>query len=131
VPLLLPAAIFFIFTLAMASHLAIAAVLFLVAVIGAAGAYLIHATSDFVLTDRRVLTSEGWITRRSSEVRLAKIESLHLQQGPLGRLVGYGTLVLIGTGGTRKQLAGIEAAPEFHRRVQAAISAVRPAGAGT
>jgi len=46
-----------------------------------------------VITDQRLVVLEGILRRRSAGVRLARMSSLEVRQGVLGRLLGYGTLV--------------------------------------
>ena len=46
-----------------------------------------------VITNERVVVLEGVLRRRSAGVRLARMSSLEVRQGVLGRLLGYGTLV--------------------------------------
>ena len=57
-------------------------------------------------------------SRRSSEVLLNKIESIHVQQGLLGRKFNYGNIVVTGTGGSREVLAEIEKPFDFYRLLQ-------------
>ena len=91
---------------------------------GAAGivAYLSYASAEFGLTDKRVLAKTGWLHRRSHEMLLSKVASIHVDQGLVGRLLGFGTLVIVGTGGSPETLPGIEAPFEFRRRVHAQIA---------
>jgi uncharacterized membrane protein YdbT with pleckstrin-like domain len=100
----------------------LALIFFLCSVATGVGAYLSYATSEFGLTDRRVLAKVGWLHRRSSEVLLSKIESIQVDQGIGGRMLDYGTLVVTGTGGTREGLIGIESQFEFYKRVQMRIA---------
>lgn len=68
----------------------------------ALGAYLEIATSEFVVTNKRVFLKQGIMRRRSTELLLGKIESVNVEQGILGRLFDFGTIVSSGTGGTRQ-----------------------------
>ena len=87
--------------------------------------YLMLTTSEFGLTDRRVLAKVGWLSRRSIELLLNKVESVGVTQGIGGRLFDYGTVVLTGTGGTREPFKTIASPFEFRKRVQAQISLVQ------
>ncbi len=87
-----------------------------------------YTTTEFALTDRRVLAKVGWLWRQSREVLLLKIESLDVHQGPLGRLANYGTVVIAGTGGTRERFTGIAAPLDLRRRVQQQIELGRQTG---
>ncbi len=59
-----------------------------------------YLTSELVITDRRALIKVGFISRRSIEIFISKIESVDISQGILGRLFDYGTVTLRGTSGS-------------------------------
>ena len=50
----------------------------------------------FVVTTERVYLAQGSLRRRAKTVRLRAIDAVELEQTTLGRLLGYGT-VLVGT----------------------------------
>lgn len=56
---------------------------------------------EFAITNKRVMIKTGLITIRTFEVNHSKIESVHVDQGLLGRILGYGTITIVGSGGTR------------------------------
>ena len=87
-------------------------------------AYVKSVTSEFALTDRRVLMKVGWIRRRSVETLLGKVEAIVVEQGIGGRLLDYGTIVVTGTGGTRERFDRIAAPLDFRRQVQAQVAAI-------
>ena len=61
-----------------------------------------YRTSEFAVTNKRLIMKVGWVARRVLELNLHKIESVNVDQSLLGRLLGYGTITVIGTGGTRE-----------------------------
>jgi len=75
-----------------------------------------YTTSEFAITNKRVIIKVGFISRRTLEMNLAKIESINVSQGLLGRMLGYGTIVVIGTGGTKEAFAGIANLLEFRNK---------------
>lgn len=75
-------------------------------------------TSEFAITNKRIIIKVGLISRRTLEMNLNKIESVNVDQGILGRILGYGTIVVIGTGGTREPFASISNPIEFRKRFQ-------------
>jgi len=87
-------------------------------------AYVKYLTSEFAVTDRRVLMKVGWIRRRSVETLLGKVEAIAIEQGIGGRLLDYGTIVVTGTGGTRERFDRIAAPIDFRRQVQAQVAAI-------
>ncbi|HET9039594.1 MAG TPA: PH domain-containing protein, partial [Gemmatimonadales bacterium] len=80
-----------------------------------------YLSSDFAVTDKRVLARMGILHRQSLETLLSKIEGIGVEQDLWGRLLGFGTLTITGTGGTREALPGIPRPLEFRRQVQAQI----------
>lgn len=60
---------------------------------------LAYWTTVFTLTAMKLIRTEGWIARHTTEILLSKIESVHVHQSLFGRVLGYGTLAIQGTGG--------------------------------
>jgi len=71
---------------------------------GAAGSLIlinhliILMTTEIIVTSYRFVYKTGLIARNTQEVSLNKIEEITLHQSVWGRLLGYGQLVLRGTG---------------------------------
>jgi uncharacterized membrane protein YdbT with pleckstrin-like domain len=82
--------------------------------------YLKRRSSEFAVTDKRVIIKLGVLRTRSIELLLPKIEGITVTQSLGGRLFGYGEIVVIGTGGTQEPFAGIQAPLDFRQAVQAA-----------
>jgi uncharacterized membrane protein YdbT with pleckstrin-like domain len=79
-------------------------------------------TSEFAITDKRVLVKVGFIRRHTLELLLAKVETIGVDQGVCGRLLNYGTIIVTGTGGTKEPFRSITKPLEFRRQVQARIA---------
>jgi membrane protein YdbS with pleckstrin-like domain len=75
------------------------------------------------VTDKRVIIKTGIASRRSLEIVLPKVESIGIDEPPMGRLLGYGTVVIHGTGGTPEPFVKIAHPSEFRREVQQQIEA--------
>lgn len=54
--------------------------------------------TEYAVTNKKVLAKTGIISRRVDELMLKKVEGVDVEQGILGRLLGFGTLVFSGTG---------------------------------
>ena len=91
--------------------------------IGAAGLamarWIVARTSEFAVTNKRVIIKRGLVRRHTLELLLAKVESIEVDQSIAGRLFGYGSIVVIGTGGTRESFDNIARPLEFRKQVQA------------
>jgi uncharacterized membrane protein YdbT with pleckstrin-like domain len=55
-------------------------------------------TTEFDVTDRRVISKTGFIERRTIEMNMDKIESVDVNQTLLGRVFDYGEVVISGVG---------------------------------
>lgn len=75
-------------------------------------------TDEFAVTNRRVIVKTGLISRKTLEMNLSKIESVNVDQSISGRLLGYGTITIIGTGGTRESFPNISKPLLFRKKFQ-------------
>jgi uncharacterized membrane protein YdbT with pleckstrin-like domain len=66
-----------------------------------------YFTNELALTNKRVIAKRGLLSLQTIEMRLEKIESIRVEQSIFGRLLGYGTVVIVGTGGTREPIPNI------------------------
>jgi hypothetical protein len=100
----------------------IVGLLFLVAAAVWVGIALIRKTStEVAVSNKRVLIKTGFVSRKSIEVLLPKIESIGVDESGLGRMLGYGTVIIRGTGGTFETFNKIAHPNEFRRQVQQQI----------
>jgi uncharacterized membrane protein YdbT with pleckstrin-like domain len=77
-------------------------------------------TSEFAVTTTRVIFKVGLVARYTTELLLTKVESIAVQQTLTGRLLGYGDLTVIGTGGTREVFRRVRDPISFRNYVQQA-----------
>ncbi len=89
-----------------------------------------RATSEFAVTTRRVIIKVGLVSRRTVELNLEKVESIGVEQTVVGRILGYGTIVVVGTGGTKEPFARIADPMGFRRAVNQATEALRARAGG-
>ncbi len=92
------------------------------ALIGAA--IVSRNATQIAVTSRRVLIKTGIANRRTLELLLLRVESIGVDESPLGRMLGFGTVVLRGTGGTPEQFDRIANPLEFRRQVQSQVEGV-------
>ena len=60
-------------------------------------------TTEVVLTTRRFVIKCGWIRRSTEEIAVKQVEGVNVVQGVFGRILGYGTLTVNGTGNAKVQ----------------------------
>lgn len=75
-------------------------------------------TDEFAITNKRVIVKTGLIRRRTVELNLAKIESVNVNQSILGRILGFGSIQIVGTGGTRESFTNIRKPLTFRKKFQ-------------
>jgi uncharacterized membrane protein YdbT with pleckstrin-like domain len=102
--------------------LAISLLALLFALISGISSFIRYKTSEFAITNKRVLIKIGFIQRHSLEVLLTKVEGIGVNQSILGRILGYGTIIVTGTGGTKETFDQIASPLEFRSQVQANLS---------
>ncbi len=59
---------------------------------------IMKATTEICITDRRFIYKRGWLNRQSTEFDISTIEGCNYAQSFLGRIFGFGTLNIRGTG---------------------------------
>jgi len=97
----------------------------LIAILTGISSFINFKTSEFGITNKRVLVKVGFIRRNSLEVLLNKVEGIQVSQGILGRILGFGSITVSGTGGTKDPFHKIDAPLEFRKRAQEQISSVQ------
>jgi uncharacterized membrane protein YdbT with pleckstrin-like domain len=78
-------------------------------------AWIQYQSTELAVTTRRVIVKHGFIRRRTVEINLSKAESIQVDQGLLGRLIDFGTLLIAGTGTSHAPLKGIADPMDFRR----------------
>lgn len=96
-----------------------------IAILTGIASFINYSSSEFGITNKRVLAKMGFIRRNSLEVLLTKVEGIQVNQGVLGRILGYGTIVVRGTGGAKDPFHKISAPLEFRRKAQEQIASVQ------
>src|SRR5262245_46861682 len=85
------------------------------------GAWIRRSSAEFAVTNKRVILKVGFIQKKTAEMFLNKIESVGVEQSITGRVFGYGTIIIRGTGGSLEPFDNVSAPLEFRRQVQEQI----------
>ncbi|HOV09000.1 MAG TPA: PH domain-containing protein [Spirochaetota bacterium] len=93
-------------------------------VIGLIIAYLNVSTSEFAVTNKRVIIKVGIIKRNSLDTVLKKVESITVNQPIIGRMFGYGSIVVSGSGGTPQPFHKIANPLEFRKQVNEQVEKI-------
>ena len=97
--------------------------LFVAAVVFVGMGFVRQNSTEVAVSNKRVLIKTGFVSRKSVEVLLSKVESIGVDESGLGRMLGYGSVIVRGTGGTFETFSRIAHPNEFRREVQQQIGA--------
>lgn len=78
-------------------------------------AYIRYKTTELAFTNKRVIAKFGFISRKTVELNISKVESIQVNQGILGRILNFGTLVISGAGNPQAPIPGISNPMAFRR----------------
>jgi uncharacterized membrane protein YdbT with pleckstrin-like domain len=81
-------------------------------------AWVRQSTSEFAVTSNRVIVKTGFLSRKTIEINLSRVESVQVDQDLFGRMLNYGTMTVVGTGGTREPFTMIDNPAGFRHAVQ-------------
>ena len=78
-------------------------------------AFIRYMTTELAFTNKRVIAKFGFISRQTIELNISKVESIQVNQGILGRVFNFGTLVISGAGNPQAPIPGISDPMSFRR----------------
>lgn len=78
------------------------------------------STTEFAVTDARVVMKEGWLNVRTKELSAGSIEGVQVVQSIWGKLFGYGRIMVTGTGDARLLFPPMGRPIAFRRAIEAA-----------
>lgn len=99
-----------------------------VAVVLAAFGFLKRNATEMAVTNKRIIVKNGILDRRTTELLLTRVESIAVEEPAMGRIFGYGTVIVRGIGGTPEAFEKIYHPLEFRQQVQSQIADERKAG---
>jgi uncharacterized membrane protein YdbT with pleckstrin-like domain len=102
------------------AFLGAAAIFGLLALLSWVRAAIRRVTTELAITDRRVIYKSGLLARHTLEMNRGKVESVDVDQSILGRMFGFGTVVLRGTGGSLEPMRMISDPLVFRSHITAA-----------
>jgi hypothetical protein len=77
-----------------------------------------RSATEMAVTTRRVVVKQGLMNRKTIEMLLNKIETLEVSEPMAGRMLGYGSITIIGTGGTSEPFHKMAHPLRFRSEVQ-------------
>ena len=79
-------------------------------------------STEIAITNRRVIAKFGFIKRDTVEINLDKVEALRVEQGFLGRMLNYGTVLISGAGTSVAPIRDIADPLVFRRKFMEATN---------
>lgn len=77
-----------------------------------------YRTSEYTVTNLRVVMKIGVLNRVAIELMLNRLEAVTVQQSLFGQMFNYGTVILVGIGGTRDAFSYVPKALYFRQQIQ-------------
>ncbi len=81
-------------------------------------------TCEAVVTSRRIIIASGWLTRHTFEMPLSRFESIRIEQSVIARLLGFGSVLVVGIGGGRQRFVQMAHPLAFRRAASEAVYGV-------
>ena len=78
-------------------------------------------SAEFAVTNKRVVLKTGFVQSKTAEMFLNKIESVGVDQSIGGRIFGFGTIVIRGTGGSLEPFHRVSSPLRFRNEIQEQI----------
>lgn len=80
-----------------------------------------YLTTSATITTTRMVGESGLLMRVVTDIASEKIESVSIRQGVIGRMCGFGDLVVRGSGGNESVIAALDNIMEFRAAIQSAL----------
>jgi hypothetical protein len=85
-----------------------------------------RTATDMAVTNRRVVIKTGLASRKTIEMLLNRVESIEVSETTFGRMLGYGAIVVVGTGGSTEPFDKIARPLVFRNHLQQQIERLHP-----
>jgi uncharacterized membrane protein YdbT with pleckstrin-like domain len=108
-------------TVAHESSMVVGAAFLVIALIFIVRGVLMRNATEMTVTNKRVFVKVGLAARRTIELLLSRVESIGVEESVMGRMLGYGRVIVHGTGGTPEVFNMIAHPLEFRTQVQEQI----------
>lgn len=114
-----PSLVFTVGLLLLAVQAILGAIVILFGLLIGLRAFIAYKTSEFGVTNKRVIIKVGLLRRRTLELLLRQVEAISVDQSIFGRMLNFGSVTLTGTGGVKEVFHNISSPLEFRRQIHA------------
>jgi uncharacterized membrane protein YdbT with pleckstrin-like domain len=77
-----------------------------------------YFTTEYGITNTRVISKQGLIRRDIEEINLSSIESINVNQSIIGRILNYGTIITSGRGTSKVVFKDIDNVVEVRKLIK-------------
>ena len=84
----------------------------------ALSSYIERFINEYGISNTRVISKSGFISRNIGEMNLKSIESVNVKQSILGRLLNYGNIIIAGRGNTTITFKDVDNPVEIRKSIQ-------------
>lgn len=88
--------------------------------------HLIRSRREFAVTPQRFVQKDGIFNVSLTEIPLSRVETVNYTQSLGQRIIGTGSIELVGSGGTYHMLRGIERPSEVRKAITQALKGAAP-----
>jgi uncharacterized membrane protein YdbT with pleckstrin-like domain len=91
--------------------------------------WIIYRTTEIAITNKRIIAKFGFVSRSTIEINLPKVESVQVDQGVMGRMLDYGTIIVAGAGTPSLTVPGAADPLEFRKHFMEATDRLQTGSA--
>ena len=77
--------------------------------------------TEIALTSKKVIVKKGVLSRRTDEMKLNKVENVELKQSLMGRILGFGEIIVSGTGSGKVTISKVTDPIEVKKQIEAQL----------
>lgn len=103
-------------------HPIMTVVILFVTIYPAYNAYIHYTMTYLVLTDRKVMSRSGFLTRDWIRMDFEKVENAYLEEPIIGRMLGYSTVIVSGVGQGNVSVARVANGAQFVKDLEAQLN---------
>lgn len=92
--------------------------------------FIRQISTELVITNKRVIAKHGLISITTFEVMLGRVEGANIDQTIIGRLLGFGTVMVKGTGGGISPIDHVANPQRFHDELMKMMDIVHQSDSG-
>jgi len=78
-------------------------------------------STELAVTSKRIVAKTGLIKRNTIELNHSKVESFNVDQSVMGRIFGFGTITVNGTGGVQTPIPNIDNPLAFRKQAMSTV----------